>query len=103
MTIKIKTIISYLLLTILCALLYLPGITKLPMIDRDSSHFAQATKQMLQTRDYWQVNFAAHPGERADCQSASALLENQRAKGAPSKATIPTRYGVNSSGKRSVR
>ena len=51
----------YFLLTLLCLILYLPGITTLPMVDRDSPHFAQATRQMIETGDYWQVNFQDQP------------------------------------------
>jgi 4-amino-4-deoxy-L-arabinose transferase-like glycosyltransferase len=42
-------------------ILYLPGIAALPIIDRDSSHFAQATRQMIETGNYWQVNFQDQP------------------------------------------
>ncbi|MDX1836639.1 ArnT family glycosyltransferase [Legionella taurinensis] len=38
-------------------LVFLPGIAKLPVIDRDEAHFAQATRQMLQTNNYFQVRF----------------------------------------------
>jgi 4-amino-4-deoxy-L-arabinose transferase-like glycosyltransferase len=37
-----------LLLTLLCALLYLPGLASLPPFDRDEARFAQASKQVLQ-------------------------------------------------------
>lgn len=47
----------YLLLSLLCCLLYLPGIVHVPMMDRDSAHFAQATRQMLQTNQYFQIRF----------------------------------------------
>jgi 4-amino-4-deoxy-L-arabinose transferase-like glycosyltransferase len=36
----------FLLLTLLCALLYLPGLAVMPPFDRDEARFAQASKQM---------------------------------------------------------
>lgn len=51
----------YVYLTLLSLFLYLPGIANLPIVDRDSPHFAQASKQMLETHDYWQINFQAAP------------------------------------------
>lgn len=50
-------IILYLLLTLLCLALYLPGIARLPLVDRDSAHFVQATKQMLETGNFFQIRF----------------------------------------------
>lgn len=46
-----------LLLLLLSLLLFLPGIHTIPMVDRDSAHFAQATKQMLETGNYFQIRF----------------------------------------------
>lgn len=37
---------------IICALAWVPGFFTLPPLDRDESRFAQATKQMLETRDF---------------------------------------------------
>ncbi len=31
------------------------------MLDRDSAHFAQASKQMVETGDYWAINFQDSP------------------------------------------
>lgn len=45
------------LLLILCLGLYLPGMFSIPLMDRDSAHFAQATKQMLETGNYFQIRF----------------------------------------------
>lgn len=42
----------YVLLTLLCAVLFLPGLTELPATDRDEARFAQASKQMLQSGNY---------------------------------------------------
>lgn len=52
-----KNIKHYILLIIIASSLLLPGITSIPLIDRDEAHFVQATKQMLETGNYFQVRF----------------------------------------------
>src|SRR5882762_9139158 len=47
----------YLLLAGLCLLLYLPGISAIPPLDRDEARFAQATRQMLETGDFVRIRF----------------------------------------------
>jgi 4-amino-4-deoxy-L-arabinose transferase-like glycosyltransferase len=42
----------FLLLTVLCLLLWLPGFFNLPPTDRDESRFVQATRQMLESGDF---------------------------------------------------
>lgn len=39
-------------LLVLCLALYLPGFFSLPAVDRDESRFAQASRQMLESRDF---------------------------------------------------
>lgn len=51
----------YLALTLLCALLYLPGIAAIPPTDRDEARFMQATKQMIETGDYVNIRFQNEP------------------------------------------
>ncbi|MBY0508913.1 MAG: glycosyltransferase family 39 protein [Rhodospirillaceae bacterium] len=51
----------FLLLTLLCALLYLPGLSAIPPTDRDESRFMQATKQMLETGDWVHIKFQDEP------------------------------------------
>ncbi|KTC66098.1 dolichyl-phosphate-mannose-protein mannosyltransferase [Legionella adelaidensis] len=46
-----------LLLLIFSVVLFLPGIVSLPVIDRDEAHFAQASRQMLQSGQYFQIRF----------------------------------------------
>jgi 4-amino-4-deoxy-L-arabinose transferase-like glycosyltransferase len=41
----------------LCLLLYLPGISTIPALDRDEARFAQATRQMLETGDFLRIRF----------------------------------------------
>ena len=38
----------------------LPGLTRLPPVDRDESRYAQATTQMLETHDFVDVRFQDH-------------------------------------------
>ena len=51
----------YAILTLLCALLYLPGLTSIPPTDRDEARFMQATKQMIETGDYINIHFQDEP------------------------------------------
>lgn len=53
----LKPCFPYFLLSLLCFALYLPGIFTIPMDDRDSAHFAQATRQMLETDNYFQIRY----------------------------------------------
>ena len=48
---------AYAFLTLLCALIFLPGIATLPPTDRDESRFMQATKQMVESGDYIHIHF----------------------------------------------
>lgn len=52
-----KKFAPYFALSLLCFALYLPGIASIPMDDRDSAHFAQATRQMLETGNYFQIRY----------------------------------------------
>jgi len=47
----------YLLLGLLCLLLYAPGIASIPPLDRDEARFTQATRQMLETGDFLHIRF----------------------------------------------
>jgi 4-amino-4-deoxy-L-arabinose transferase-like glycosyltransferase len=47
----------YVLLSVLCALLFGPGLAGMPPLDRDESRFMQATRQMLETGDYIRIRF----------------------------------------------
>lgn len=51
----------YALLTLVCALLYLPGIAQVPPLDRDESRFVQASRQMMVTDDYVTIWFQDQP------------------------------------------
>lgn len=45
------------LLTLLCLILFVPGLTSLPPTDRDEARFLQASKQMLETGDLMTIRF----------------------------------------------
>ena len=47
----------YGLLVLLCVILYTPGLTSIPPVDRDEARFAQATRQMLETGDFIRIRF----------------------------------------------
>lgn len=47
----------YLLLTLFCLLLALPGLSAVPPLDRDESRFMQATRQMLESGDFIRIQF----------------------------------------------
>jgi 4-amino-4-deoxy-L-arabinose transferase-like glycosyltransferase len=53
--------LPYLLLLLLCLGLYLPGISSVPVIDRDEARFAQSTRQMLESGDYLDIRFLNEP------------------------------------------
>ncbi len=42
----------------------LPGLMRLPPLDRDESRFAQATAQMLETRDFVDIRFQDEPRDK---------------------------------------
>ena len=44
-------------LSVLCVMLFLPGVFSVPPLDRDESRFAQASKQMVETGDYVRIQF----------------------------------------------
>jgi 4-amino-4-deoxy-L-arabinose transferase-like glycosyltransferase len=48
----IRSPLAYLLILVFGLMLYLPGFTTIPAVDRDEARFAQATRQMLESGDY---------------------------------------------------
>lgn len=56
-----KRITEAALLSVFCLLLYLPGLTTIPPLDRDEARFAQASKQMLETGDFVDIRFQEKP------------------------------------------
>lgn len=63
----------------------LPGALRLPPIDRDESRYAQATKQMLETKDFIRIRFQNEPRNKKPAgihwlQAAAVSLIAQDAK-----------------------
>lgn len=56
-----KGLKQYFGLMLLCVVLYIPGLTTLPPVDRDEARFAQATRQMLENRDFIRIRFQDKP------------------------------------------
>ncbi len=52
-----KTQHYFLTLLLFSLILFIPGISNLPVIERDEAHFAQASRQMLQNHSYFQIRF----------------------------------------------
>jgi 4-amino-4-deoxy-L-arabinose transferase-like glycosyltransferase len=52
---------EYLGLLLLCVILYIPGLTTLPPVDRDEARFAQATRQMVESGDFIRIRFQENP------------------------------------------
>ena len=52
-----KGVRPYIILIVLVMTLSLPGVFKMPVMDRDEARFAQATSQMLETDDYVVIRF----------------------------------------------
>ncbi len=53
--------VTYFFLLVISLGLFLPGFFTLPPIDRDEARFAQATQQMLETRDFVDIRFQDEP------------------------------------------
>lgn len=49
------------LLFLICLAAWLPGLFTLPPLDRDESRYAQASKQMLETRNFVDIRFGVEP------------------------------------------
>ena len=56
-----KNLKQYFGLILLCLVLYLPGLTTLPPVDRDEARFVQATRQMLESQDFVLIRFQNKP------------------------------------------
>jgi 4-amino-4-deoxy-L-arabinose transferase-like glycosyltransferase len=53
--------LAWLLLTLFCAALWLPGVTTVPATDRDEARFAQASRQMIESGNAIDIRFQATP------------------------------------------
>ncbi|MEM6974262.1 MAG: glycosyltransferase family 39 protein [Pseudomonadota bacterium] len=52
---------GYLIVALVAVVTSLPGITELPVTDRDEGRFVQATKQMMETGDFIDIRFQEEP------------------------------------------
>ncbi|MEM9243391.1 MAG: glycosyltransferase family 39 protein [Pseudomonadota bacterium] len=60
-TISRDSKLPFFILTLLCAVIYFSGLFVLPVTNRDEARFAQASKQMLQSHNYVEINFQDKP------------------------------------------
>jgi 4-amino-4-deoxy-L-arabinose transferase-like glycosyltransferase len=52
---------DYLLLLLLCAAVFVPGLARVPPLDRDEPRFAQASRQMVDSGDFIDIRFQDEP------------------------------------------
>jgi 4-amino-4-deoxy-L-arabinose transferase-like glycosyltransferase len=52
---------GYGVLALVCVLLWLPGVVRLPALDRDESRFAESSRQMLDSGNYVDIRFGQVP------------------------------------------
>lgn len=76
----------------------MPGTLSLPMIDRDGALFAQATKQMVESGDYWQIKMQEKKRHRKPpgyywLQAASVNLVNPTELNDPFAYRLPALLG----------
>jgi 4-amino-4-deoxy-L-arabinose transferase-like glycosyltransferase len=69
----------YWTLCLLGLLMLIPGTVNLPLVDRDAALFAQASKQMVESQDYWHIQIQQKPRHRKPpgyywLQAASAQM-----------------------------
>jgi 4-amino-4-deoxy-L-arabinose transferase-like glycosyltransferase len=55
--VRARTSAPFVVLCLLCFVLYAPGLSSIPPLDRDEARFAQATRQMLETGDFIRIHF----------------------------------------------
>jgi 4-amino-4-deoxy-L-arabinose transferase-like glycosyltransferase len=86
-------------LLLICFLVWLPGFFTLPPLDRDESRFAQATKQMLETRDFVEINLGGAPRYEKPVgiywlQAASTAILGAGARGSIWTYRVPSLLGA---------
>lgn len=89
----------YLLLTLLCAVLFVPGLASVPVMDRDEARYVQATRQMAESGDYVVVRFqdelrAKKPVGIYWLQAATVDLLSHPAKTEAWPYRLPSALGV---------
>lgn len=96
--IKTKRIFPYLVLILFSIACFLPGIRSLPLFDRDSALFAQASKQMVENQNYFQIQFQDKPRHLKPpgiywLQAAVVKLNHERAINKVWSYQIPSYLG----------
>ena len=91
--------IHYLLLAVMCFALFVPGLARLPPIDRDESRYMQATSQMLESGNYVDVRFQDQPRYLQPAgiywlEAASVSLLSSAAAKQPWAYRIPSQIGA---------
>ena len=86
-------------LMLLCLALYVPGLTTIPPVDRDEARFAQATKQMLASRDFIRPRFQTDDRFKKPIgiywvQSAAVVITGQAQRGAIWAYRLPSVLGA---------
>jgi len=85
----------YLLLTLLCAVLFIPGLAAIPPTDRDEARFMQASKQMIESGDWVHMRFQDEPRNKKPVGiywlQATAVKIAQKVAGADLTAPWPYR------------
>src|SRR5271168_741146 len=84
-------------LLIVCVMLFLPGFFQIPPVDRDEAYFAQATKQMIETRDYVDIRYQDDVRYRKPVGIywlQAAVVNTARALGVPHALTTIWLYRV---------
>lgn len=89
----------YAWLTLLCAVLYLPGLATVPVIDRDEARYVQATRQMLETGDLVAIRFQDAPRNKKPVgahwlQAAAVALVSDAAATALWPYRVPSVLGA---------
>jgi 4-amino-4-deoxy-L-arabinose transferase-like glycosyltransferase len=89
----------YAWLTLLCAVLYLPGLSTVPVIDRDEARYVQATRQMLESGDLVSIRFQDAPRNKKPAgvhwlQAASVALVSDAAATTLWPYRVPSALGA---------
>ncbi len=81
----------YLVLTVLCLLLFLPGLATLAPTDRDEARFMQASKQMIESGDYVHIKVQDAPRTKKPIGIHWLQVASVKAFGQPLNTAWPYR------------
>ncbi len=83
--------VPYLVLTVLCLLLFVPGLDSLAPTDRDEARFMQASKQMLESGDYVHIKVQDAPRTKKPIGIHWLQVASVKAFGQPLNTAWPYR------------